>query len=348
MTPLAFVRRAFRLLHENLLALIFAAYLCAIVLPGPGVRLAGYALGAAHIDGRPIFFSLPALMLASFLFNAGLGVKLSEVARLAQFVKPLLAGVVGNTLVPLAFVSLLAFLSRFMSDPVQTSYVLVGAAIVAAMPVAGSSTAWSQNVNGNLALSLGLVLLTTLLSPLTTPLVLGAADVQGLGAAATRAQSVESGAVRIFLFAWVVAPSLLGLLIRAVFVGPRYERLAPYVKLANTIVLMLIVYSNAAVYLPALLADPDLAYLATAFGAVTLLGLAMFGAGFALSRFFALQPAETAALVFGLGMSNNGSSLVFASAAFPDQPRIVLPILFYVLVQHVAAALADKIISRRL
>jgi BASS family bile acid:Na+ symporter len=111
---------------------------------------------------------------------------------------------------------------------------------------------------------------------------------------------------------------------------------------------MLIVYSNAAVYLPALLADPDLAYLATAFGAVTLLGLAMFGAGFALSRFFALRPAETASLVFGLGMSNNGSSLVFASAAFPDQPRIVLPILFYVLVQHVAAALADKIISCRM
>jgi BASS family bile acid:Na+ symporter len=215
-------------------------------------------------------------------------------------------------------------------------------AIVASMPIAGSSTAWSQNSNGNLALSLGLVLLTTLLSPFTTPLVLGSA-----GDAAAPFQGVNASAVRIFLLAWVVAPSLLGLLLRALFVRERYERLAPCVKLGNTLALVLIVYSNAAVYLPALIAHPDLASVTAAFGAAMFLGCVMFGAGFALSRYFALRPAESASLVFGLGMSNNGSSLVFASTAFPDQPRIVLPILFYVLVQHVAAALADKFISRR-
>jgi BASS family bile acid:Na+ symporter len=46
-------------------------------------------------------------------------------------------------------------------------------------------------------------------------------------------------------------------------------------------------------------------------------------------------------------MNNNGCSLVFATTAFPDQPRVVLPIIFYILVQHVAAATADRIISRR-
>jgi predicted Na+-dependent transporter len=52
--------------------------------------------------------------------------------------------------------------------------ILVGLALVASMPVAGSSTAWSQNTDGDMALSLGLVLLTTLLSPLTTPAALHA------------------------------------------------------------------------------------------------------------------------------------------------------------------------------
>jgi BASS family bile acid:Na+ symporter len=343
MTPLAFVRRAFRFLHENLLALILAAYLCAVVVPGPGVWMAGLSLGATQIFGQLIVFSLPALMLASFLFNAGLGVKMADVARLGDDVKPLLAGVVGNTLVPLAFVTMLSLAARLAPDPSQFSSILMGAAIVASMPIAGSSTAWSQNSNGNLALSLGLVLLTTLFSPLTTPLVLASA-----GDAATSFRNVENDSVRLFLFVWVVAPSMLGLFCRAWCVGGRYERLAPYVKLCNTIALMLIVYSNAAVYLPAITAQTDRAYLSLAFGAVALLGVAMFGAGFALSGCFGLAPAETASLVFGLGMSNNGSSLVFASTAFPDQPRIVLPILFYVLVQHVAAALADKIISRRI
>ncbi len=342
MTPLVLVRKAFRLLHENLLALIVAAYFCALVIPGPGVRMAGFSLGAAQIGGSTIVFSLSALMLASFLFNAGLGVSLADVARLDDYVKPLLAGVVGNTLAPLGYVTALSLAARLASDPAQLSYIITGVAIVASMPIAGSSTAWSQNSNGNLALSLGLVLLTTLLSPFTTPLVLGSA-----GDAAAPFQGVNATAVRIFLLAWVVAPSLLGLLLRALFVGARYQRLAPSLKLANTVALMLIVYSNAALYLPALIANPDTACLMTAFGAATLLGCVMFGAGFALSRYFALRPAESASLVFGLGMSNNGSSLVFASTAFPDQPRIVLPILFYVLVQHVAAALADKFISRR-
>jgi BASS family bile acid:Na+ symporter len=40
------------------------------------------------------------------------------------------------------------------------------------MPIAGASTAWAQNSNGNLALSLGLVLASTFLSPILTPVVL--------------------------------------------------------------------------------------------------------------------------------------------------------------------------------
>ena len=135
----------------------------------------------------------------------------------------------------------LAFVSNLAPDASQLRYVLIGVAIVASMPIAGSSTAWAQNANGNLALSLGLVLLTTLLSPLTTPLVLGGAGVSGFDDAASGVGHVESDAVRIFLFAWVVAPSLLGMLTRALIVGPHYERLAPVAKFGNTIFLMLIV-----------------------------------------------------------------------------------------------------------
>jgi hypothetical protein len=49
----------------------------------------------------------------------------------------------------------------------EAQQLLVGLALVPAMPIAGASTAWAQNANGSVILSLGLVLLTTLLSPLT-------------------------------------------------------------------------------------------------------------------------------------------------------------------------------------
>ena len=347
MTNLAFVRHAFHWLHENLLLLIFGAYFCAIFTPGPGAWMAALTFAKTQIFGQPLVFSLPTLLLACFLFNAGIGTKPADVIRLGHHIWPLIAGVIGNALVPLMFVTSLSIISSIAPDPAQIKYIVVGVAIVSAMPIAGSSTAWSQNANGNLALSLGLVLLTTALSPLTTPLILAGANVESLGDDVARLQNVEGGAVRMFLFAWVVLPSLIGLFIRAFVMHQRYDQIAPYVKFGNVFILMMIIYSNASVYLPALAANPDVPYLMMAFGVAALLCGAMFGAGFALSKIFALHRAETAALTFGLGMNNNGCSLVFATTAFPDQPRVVLPIIFYILVQHVAAATADRIISRR-
>ena len=61
---------------------------------------------------------------------------------------------------------------RFWHNPEGVQNILVGLALVASMPIAGASTAWSQNANGDMTLSLGLVLLSTFLSPITTPVVL--------------------------------------------------------------------------------------------------------------------------------------------------------------------------------
>ena len=53
-----------------------------------------------------------------------------------------------------------------------TTGMLVGLALVAAMPVANSSVAWCQNAQGNVALSLGLIVLTIVLCPIATPQML--------------------------------------------------------------------------------------------------------------------------------------------------------------------------------
>ena len=45
--------------------------------------------------------------------------------------------------------------------------------------------------------------------------------------------------------------------------------------------------------------------------------------------------------MFGLGMNNNGTGLVLASMALADHPGVLLPIIFYNLVQHLIAGLVD-------
>ena len=72
-----------------------------------------------------------------------------------------------NLAVPLVFLALMATALRAWHNPDEAAIVLVGLALVSSMPIAGSSTGWAQTADGDMALSLGLVLGSTLLSPLS-------------------------------------------------------------------------------------------------------------------------------------------------------------------------------------
>jgi BASS family bile acid:Na+ symporter len=45
-------------------------------------------------------------------------------------------------------------------------------------------------------------------------------------------------------------------------------------------------------------------------------------------------------------MNNNGTGLVLASMALADHPRVLLPVIFYNLVQHLVAGCVDRLLSR--
>jgi BASS family bile acid:Na+ symporter len=44
---------------------------------------------------------------------------------------------------------------------------------------------------------------------------------------------------------------------------------------------------------------------------------------------------------FGLGMNNNGTGLVLAGATLSDHPFVMVPIIFYNLIQHLVAGTVD-------
>ncbi len=50
--------------------------------------------------------------------------------------------------------------------------------------------------------------------------------------------------------------------------------------------------------------------------------------------------------MFGLGMNNNGAGLVLASVALADHPQVMLPIIVYNLVQHLAAGAVAYFLAR--
>ena len=69
-------------------------------------------------------------------------------------------------------------------DSSEVEIIIQSMALIIAMPIAGASTAWSQNGSGNIALSLGLAILSTVISPITTRIAMGFVRYLFLGSAA--------------------------------------------------------------------------------------------------------------------------------------------------------------------
>src|SRR5262249_43807549 len=175
----------------------------------------------------------------------------------------------------------------------------------------------------------GLVLLSTLLSPLTTPLALHALGRAADGRFAEALNAVAASGAGVFLIVCVVAPSLLGVLTRQAAGEARVAAARPYLKLANALTLLLLIYANACAALPEVVAYPDADFLALALAVVAALCVLAFGSGWWLARLLRADRARRVSLTFALGMNNNGTALVLASVALADRPRVLLPILFY-------------------
>jgi len=70
-----------------------------------------------------------------------------------------------------------------------------------------------------------------------------------------------------------------------------------------------------------------------------ILCLTTFVSAFWLGRLMEVDEAQEASLMYGLGMNNNGTGLVLASASLAAYPEVMLPIIFYNLAQHVVAGI---------
>lgn len=337
------IEKASAFLHEHLLWLLLGSYALALFWPSPGVIARAPVLGEVSVFGESEALTPPLLLLASLLFNAGLGAPLGRFRGLARRSAPLFAGLAANVLLPLAYIFAVMVVMRTWPRPDEAQSLLAGLALVVAMPIAGSSTAWAQNAEGDLALSLGLVFGSTLLSPLTTPMVLHAVGLMARGGYARDLHRVATCGTDGFLIVGIIVPSLLGIAARCAVGGRRVDAAKPALRLANVLALLLLNYSNAAVSLPRAIARTEPGYFAVLVGIVVGLCVMTFTAGWSIARLLGAGRDQRASLMFGLGLNNNGTGLVLASVALPNHPRAMLPIILYNLVQHLAAGVASRV-----
>jgi bile acid:Na+ symporter, BASS family len=332
------------LLHRHLLKLIILSYGLAAAIPGPGLWLK--EANVLDLLGLPVLFAMtpPKLLLWLLLFNAGLRVRGARIGQLARRPRMILAGLAANLVVPLAFLALMVPMLRAWHNPDEAAIVLVGLALVSSMPIAGSSTGWAQTANGDMALSLGLVLGSTFLSPLTTPVALHALGMLAPSHCGDQLRQLAGRDTGGFLVAWVLIPSALGIVVRAAIGEARAESVESRLKIVAPATLLVLCYANASSCLPQALGNPDWDFLSIIMVFVAGLCTLTFAAGHAIGKLVGADRGQRVALMFGLGMNNNGTGLVLASLAMGSQPLVMLPIIVYNLVQHVIAGSVNSLL----
>ena len=328
--------------HEYLIWLLLAAYAIAAVWPSFGLWIRSVSFGQFTFWHESTTVSLPMLMLALLLLNAGLGVRTSGAAQLAASPGPLLGGLTANLVIPIAYVFLVSVVMRVWKDePDEVQNILVGLALIAAMPIAGSSTAWTQNANGDIALSLGLVLLSTFLSPITSPIAFDLIEHMASGEYAEALENLETNSTGFLLLACVLLPSVAGIALGHVAGPERIQREAD----AET----------GELGEPAVVELFERRCVAAAGGRGARLGfsgrddldlgimcVAAFASGAVVARLLKVGAAQRSSLMLGLGMNNNGTGLVLASIALGKYPGVALPVIFYNLIQHLVAGGVDR------
>ncbi len=333
-------------LHRHLLKLIILSYGLAAVFPGPGLWLKeASVLDLVALPGR-FAMTVPMLLLWLLLFNAGLRVRAGRIGQIARRPEMMLAGLAANLTVPLVFLALMVPALRAWHNPNEAAIVLVGLALVSSMPIAGSSTGWSQAADGDMALSLGLVLGSTFLSPLTTPASLHALGMLVPGSYGEQLHLLAGCDTGSFLIVWVLLPSLLGIAARAALGEARVAVVERRLKIVVPFTLLILCYANASSCLPQALRQPDWDFLGIIIVFVTGLCMMTFAAGHVIGRMVGADRGQRAALMFGLGMNNNGTGMVLASLAMGSQPMVMLPIIVYNLAQHLIAGGVESLLRR--
>ncbi|MCG8450616.1 MAG: bile acid:sodium symporter, partial [Pirellulales bacterium] len=230
------------LLHQNFIWLLLACYLFAAFFPKPGLAIRRISLGDE--------VTAPMLLLAIMLFCASAVLRWSQVRDLMQRPGILLLGLIAIWIVPGVFVSALGWILPGLLGESATTGMLVGLAIVAAMPVANSSVAWSQNCQGNVALGLGLIVLTIVLCPVATPQML---NLMGLSLSFQETEQCRKLVTEFsgtFFIVWVILPALAGIVFNRVAGAERIERSGGLLRLVSAATLLLLNYANASLALP--------------------------------------------------------------------------------------------------
>ena len=265
-------------------------------------------------------------LLGVIMFGMGLTLKGEDFKVVFSRPKDVLVGCLAQfTVMPLlAF----ALTKIFRLEPALA----IGVILVGCCPGGTASNVITYLAKGDLALSVGMTAVSTLLAPVLTPLLVWL----------LAGETVDVDVVGMLLsILWVVIlPIALGLLVKRFW--PRMtEQASTYLPALSTLAICVIVLIVIAANAHKLL-DGGLIVLLV----VVLHNICGLGAGYLMGTFLHLTPAKRRAISVEVGMQNSGLASSLATLHFASYPLATIPGALFSVWHNISGAIVAKLYSR--
>ena len=272
------------------------------------------------------------LALAFIMLALGLGLTFDDFIRVVQRPRDFMVGAVSQILVLPMVAFLLASLWPMAPE------LALGLMIIAAAPGGVTSNLLTAFARGDVALSISLTAVISLLSVLTIPLVVVFAYGHFIGEQAVQDINVADTAISVFLI--VTIPVLVGLLVRR-FAEGFALRVEPSARVVSAMLFVLVL--AGAIYQER---NNLVSYYAQAGLATFALNLTMMVLAYLLARRFATGAKQRTAIAMECGLQNGTLAIAIAVLLFGGGLATV-PATTYSLTMFVTALIYVALLRRR-
>lgn len=280
---------------------------------------------------NPILIVLPILTI--LMFDLGLKLDINDFRLLARSPRAVIAGMVGQLLL----LPLIAWaLGRlFGLDPVY----FIGLMLIACSPGGSSSNIFSMLAKGNVALSVSLTALSSIVTLFTLPLIM---QIVTCDSGAESAISLPVGSLIVQNVLLMLIPIAAGIATRILWkeTAAEIDHLLSKTALPALIILAALFFAQYRATIISEFTELGLC--------ITLLILSTMGAGWVLAWCMRLNTRDRRTLVIEVGMQNAAQAIAVASSPFVFANNIMaIPSILYALMMNVVLLIFVFIVRQK-
>ncbi len=268
--------------------------------------------------------------LAIIMFGLGLGLTLGDFTRVVKNPKDFFVGFIFQVIL-LPFVALI--LISIITLPVE---IALGVMIIAAAPGGVTSNVLTKFADGDVALSVTLTAIVSLLSILTVPLIVFN-SANFLGIEILKEISMTNIAVKMFFV--VTVPVILGMIVRSLMTEFIVSKTLIIQRLS--VILFLIVFISIWVEEW----DKIISFITRAGLIALILNLVMIFLGYYIAKFWTSGIAQRKCISLECGLQN-GTLAVFVASQLFDDIIFMVPTAAYALVMFVTSIVFVLIVRK--